>query len=296
MDRIDELRLFTSVAAHLSFAQAARAHRRSPQAVTRAIASLEERAGARLLQRTTRSVSLTGDGERYLELARRALAEIDRLDAHADPHAPLRGTLSVHAPVLFGQLHVVPLAAEMLGLHPDVDLRLTLLDRVVSLAEEGVDVALRLGALPDSSLRARLLGHVRSVLVASPAYLERAGTPRSPEALARHACVAFTGTTPIADRWAFPAPRRDRSVRVRPRLVVNTGQAAIDAALLGLGVARVFSYQVEELVTSGRLRLLLRAHEPPPVPAHLVHAAGITSRPALAFLDLAERRLRARLR
>src|SRR5688500_6587075 len=120
MDRLDELRLFASVASHRSFAQAARAHRRSPQAVTRAIASLEERAGARLLQRTTRSVSLTAEGERYLELARRALAEIDLLDARADPDAPLRGVVALHAPVLLGQLHVVPVVAEMLALHPDV--------------------------------------------------------------------------------------------------------------------------------------------------------------------------------
>lgn len=293
MDRIDELRLFLDVASRRSFSQAARAARRSPQAVTRAVASLEERVGTRLLHRTTRSVSLTSDGERFVEAARRTLAQLDELDALASPSAPLRGPLSITASVLFGQLHVLPVVADFLALHPQLDVRLTLLDRVVSLAEEGIDAAARIGPLPDSSLRARAVGHVRSVVVASPAYLDRAGgAPRTPDALARHTCIAYVGTTPIADRWSFASA----AVRVRPRLTVNTGQAAIDASLAGLGIARVYSYQVADHVTAGRLRVLLRAHEPPPSPVHLVHLPGAQSRTTTCFLDFAADRLRARLR
>jgi DNA-binding transcriptional LysR family regulator len=296
VDRVDQLRLFVAVAGARSFAEAARTHRRSPQAVTRAIAALEERLGTRLLRRTTRSVSLTGDGERTLALARRALEGFDQVESIPGADAPLRGVLAVSASVLFGQLHVLPQVTAFLELHPQLDVRLALLDRVVSLEDEGIDVAVRIGALPDSALLARQVGQVRAVLVASPAYLSRAGAPRVPDALARHACIAFAGTTPIADRWAFPAAARDRSVRVHPRLVVNSGQAAIDAALAGLGIARVYSYQVDHLVADGRLRVVLRSHEPPAVPVQLLHAPGGVSRATAAFLDFAQPRLRARLR
>jgi DNA-binding transcriptional LysR family regulator len=298
MDRIDEWRLFVEVARLRSFAGAARRLGRSPQAVTRAVAALELRLGTRLLHRTTRSVSLSDDGERYLERGRRALAEIDALEARSDEAAPLTGRLTVTAPVLFGRLHVLPVVAELLAAHPALDVRLLLWDRVVSLAEEGIDVAARIGALPDSALRARPVGQVRSVLCASPVYLARMGVPRTPEALARHSCIAFTATTPIPERWSFPArapSRRERTVQVRARLVVNTGQAAIDAALAGLGIVRLLSYQVSRLVADGALRVLLQAHERAPVPVQLVHLPGALSRAASAFLALAAERLRRRV-
>jgi DNA-binding transcriptional LysR family regulator len=298
MDRLDEWRVFVTVAGLRSFAGAARTLGRSPQAVTRAVAALEARLGARLLNRTTRAVSLTNDGERLLERGRRALADFDLLEAGDDPRAPLTGRLSLTAPVLFGQLHVVPVVAELLARHPGVDVRLALLDRVVSLAEDGIDVAVRLGPLPDSSLRARLVGQVRDVLCASPAYLKKAGVPRTPEALAKHACIAFSGTTPIADRWAFSGARpgqRERTVHVRPRLVVNTAQAAIDAACAGLGVVRVISYQVAALVAAKKLQVVLAAHARPAFPAHLVYPPGPQPRVVVAFVDLATERIRARL-
>lgn len=296
MDRLEEWRVFVAVATARSFAEAARSLGRSPQAATRAVAALEERLGARLLNRTTRSVSLTSDGERYLERGRRALAELDLLEAPADVTAPLRGVATVTAPVLFGQLHVVPVVIELLALHPGLDVRLMLLDRVVSLADEGVDVAVRIGPLPDSSLRARLVGHVRSVVCGSPAYLERAGRPRDPAALAEHACIAFTGNTPIADRWSFRAEgKRERSVAVKPRLTVNAGQAAIDAARAGVGLVRVLSYQVDDLVARHELSIVLRDFEPEPMPVHLVQLPGAQSRAGAAFVELASARLRAKL-
>jgi DNA-binding transcriptional LysR family regulator len=297
MDRLEDWRVFVAVAGRRSFGGAARALGRSPQAVTRAVAALEARLGVRLLNRTTRSVSLTGEGERHLERGRRVLAEFDALEsAAAGAAAPLAGRLSLTAPVLFGQLHVVPIVGELLGQHPALDARVLLLDRVVSLAEEGIDVAVRIGDLPDSSLRARVVGHVRWLVCASPAYLRRAGTPRTPEALAGHACIGFDAGSPIVDRWSFPRPgARERGVAVRTRLAVNTAQAGIDAAVAGLGIVRALSYQLDRLLAAKKLRRLLQAFEPPPVPIHLVQLPGMPNRAAAAFIELAAERLRARL-
>jgi DNA-binding transcriptional LysR family regulator len=296
MDRIDEWRVFVTVATHLSFTRAARALGRSPQAITRAVAALEGRVGTRLLNRTTRAVSLSSDGERYLVRSRRALLELDALEAKPDATAALSGTIAVTAPVLFGQLHVMPVVDEALRANPQLDARVSLLDRVVSLAEEGFDLGVRIGGLPDSSLRAVRVGSVRAVVCASPAYLRRRGVPRSPGDLPAHDCIAFAGTTPNADRWTFPrAGGRDRSVAVRARLVVNVGQAAIDAALAGLGLVRVLSYQVDRLVREKKLRVVLADHEGAPVPVHVVHLPGVQARAASAFVELASMRLRARL-
>jgi DNA-binding transcriptional LysR family regulator len=296
MDRTEEWRVFVAVADRRSFVEAARTLRRSPQAITRAVAALEQRLGARLLNRTTRSVSVTGEGERYLERGRRVLAELDALETAPDARAPLYGRLSITAPVLFGQLHVAPLVCAFLEQHPQVDVRLLLLDRVVSLAEEGIDLAVRIGPLPDSSLRARLMGQVRWVVCASPAYLRRAGVPRTPEALTRHTCVSFEAGSPLADHWTFPrAGRRERTVALRPRLIVNTAQAGIDAAIAGLGLVRVLSYQVERALAENELRLVLEAFAPPPVPINILQLPGVPNRLAAAFVELAAERLRGRL-
>ena len=168
-----------AVATQRSFVKGARALGRSPQAATRAVSALEGRIGTRLLNRTTRAVSLTSDGERYLDQCRRTLAAVDLLEAPEGASAPLRGPLTITGPVLFGQLHVLPVVEELLRAHPSLDARLLLMDRVVSLAEEGVDVAVRIGALADSPAKARLVGHVQAVVCASPEYLERAGPTQS---------------------------------------------------------------------------------------------------------------------
>jgi len=299
MDQIAEWRVFVAVAGLRSFAGAARQLGRSPQAITRAVAALEARLGVRLLHRTTRSVTLSDEGERYLERSRRAIAEVDALEVRDDAAAPLHGTLAITAPVLFGQLHVVPIVSAFLQTHAEMRVKLTLLDRVVSLAEEGIDLAVRIGELADSALVVRQVGHVRSVLVASPAYLERLGTPRTLDALVerperrdkQHACIVVSGITPVVDSWSFGKQR----VRIHPRLVVNTAQAAIDAALDGLGITRVLSYQVANLIAVGKLRAILTSHEPDPVPVHLVHLPGPQPRSAVAFAELAATTLRKRL-
>ena len=208
----------------------------------------------------------------------------------------LTGRLSITAPVLFGQLHVAPLLHEFLAQHAGLDARLLLVDRVVSLAEEGVDLAVRIGPLPDSSLRARLVGHVRWVVCASPAYLARAGVPRTPEALARHTCITFDAGSPLADHWTFPRGGRERSVALRPRLIVNTAQAGIDAAIAGVGLVRVLSYQVERPLAEKKLRLVLESVAPPPVPIHLLQLPGASNRLATAFVEFVDARLRTRLR
>jgi len=296
MDRVDEWRVFAAVASLRSFTGAARQLGRTPQAITRAIAGLEARLGTRLLHRTTRSVSMTDEGERFLERARRVLTEFDLLESSAGAGAPLAGRLSVTAPALFGRLHVLPIAMDFLGEEPRVDLRLLLVDRVVSLAEEGIDVAVRLGPLPDSALRARLVGHVHSVVCASPAYLKRAGAPRRPEDLSRHQCIAFTTTTPIADRWSFPGPNgRERTIAVRARLIVNTGQAAIDAAVAGLGVVRLVSYQVSRLVAEKKLHIVLAPFERAAASVHVVYLPGVQTRASSAFIEFAAERIRRRL-
>jgi DNA-binding transcriptional LysR family regulator len=293
MDRLDEWQAFVAVAERRSFKQAALAAHRSPQAITRAVAALEARLGTRLLHRTTRAVSRTDAGGRLLERARRVLDELTALESPT-PRTQLRGRLSVTAPVLFGQLHVLPVVTEFLALHRQVEVNLTLLDRVVALAEEAVDLAVRIGQLPDSTLRSRLLGHVRYVVCASPAYLRRRGVPREPTALAHHDCIAFLGTS-APDRWSFADGSRVRGVQVHCRLQVNTGQAAVDAALAGLGLVRVLSYQVATLVQQRRLRLVLQRHEPAPAPVHIVQLPGAPVPAAAAFADLAHQRLRAPL-
>jgi DNA-binding transcriptional LysR family regulator len=297
MDRTEQWRVFVAVAGRRSFVAAARTLRRSPQAVTRAVAALEQRLGARLLNRTTRSVSVTDEGERYLERGRRALAELDALESAPDARAPLAGRLSITAPLMFGQLHVAPLVRAFLEQHPNVEARLLLLDRVVSLAEEGLDLAVRIGPLPDSSLRARQVGRVRWVVCASPTYLARAGVPRTLDALEKHACISLDAGSPLTDHWTFPrAGGRERRVTVRPRLIVNTAQAGIDAALAGVGIVRVLSYQVDHPLSERKLRLVLEAFAPPPVPIHIVQLPGVPNRLAASFVDFAAERLRSRLR
>ena len=296
MDPVSEWRFFVTTATLRSFSATAHKLGRSPQTVTRAIADLERRLGTRLLHRTTRSVSLTADGARYLERGRQVLADFDALETLKEP-AELRGTLTVAAPVMFGQLHVLPVVADFLSTNPGLDVRLELFDRVVSLATEGADVAVRIGALPDSALRARPVGTVEAVTVASPAYLARRGRPRVPADLERHDCIAFSATTPIAEHWSWPSEQgRERVVRVRPRLAVNTAQAAIDAALADLGIVRVLSYQVVALVRSGALVAVLASHRGPPIPVQIVQLPGVPLRAATRFAEHAAAALTVRLR
>ena len=295
-DRLDALTIFVAVAEQQSFAEAARHLSRSPASVTRAVAALEERLQTRLFNRTTRSVALTDAGARYLESCRRFLATYDELEAvNLSERAQPRGWINVTAPTMFGRLHVLPIVRSFLGEYPQVDVRMLLLDRVVSLVDEGLDLGVRIGQLPDSSLRAVRVGQVRRVVCAAPQYIARHGVPITPRDLGSHTVVACTAVTPIPDRWSFHGPSGVTSVAVKPRLVVNTTAGAVDAAVDGLGFTCVRSYQAEPHVAAGRLQTVLTEYEPPPAPIHIVHPEGryLPAKVRL-FLDHAASALRAK--
>ena len=295
MDRLDGIVLFAGVADRRSFAQAARRLGRSPAAVTRAIGELEARLGVRLLNRTTRAVSLTEAGERFLAGARRVLADLDEIErAAAGEGAAPRGELRLTAPILFGRLHMTPIVTEFLARFPDVSVALSLLDRPVDLVEEGLDAAVRIGTLAESSAVATRVGAVRRIVVAAPDYLARHGTPRLPAGLAAHAIIAFSAIS-SAERWAFEDRTGETSVAVKPRLVVTTAEAAVDTARGGFGITRVLSYQAADDIARGALRRLLRAYEGDDIPIHLLYPGSRHPPPKLrAFLDFAKPRLRRR--
>ncbi|EYF08169.1 LysR family transcriptional regulator [Chondromyces apiculatus] len=294
MDRLDALRAFVLAAERGSLSAAAQSLGRSPASVTRAIDAIEARLGAPVLRRTTRSLKLTEAGERYLAIARHVLAELDEAErATTAVTSEPRGLLAVTAPIAFGSLHVRPILDDFLAAHEDVQARFLLLDRTVSLIEEGVDVAVRIGHLPDSALIATAVGSVRRLVIASPEYLARHGRPKAPKDLATHRCIASTGLTPH-DSWSFGARGPGRRVRVHPRLSVNVVDAAIRSAVSGIGVTCALSYQVAEHLASGALVRLLPAFEPPPVPVHLLYpASSARTAKVRAFVAFAAPRLRA---
>ncbi len=296
MDRLDELAIFVAVAEQGSFVAAARHLGRSPAAVTRAVAALEDRLATRLFNRTTRAVALTDAGGRYLDLCRRALAEFEELElSAASERSEPRGLLTVTAPEMFGRLHILPIAQEFMRDHPAVKVSLLLLNRIVSFVDEGVDLGLRIAQLQDSSLRAIQVGWVRRVAVASPAYLAARGAPRTPADLAAHDIVAVSGIRTAHDRWSFGRGASETTVALDARLTLSTVQAALDAAVASGGVVRPLSYQSAPLEAAGRLLRVLRAYEPPPIPIHLVHPAGRYLAPKVRlFIDRAVVALRGR--
>lgn len=292
MDRLQAMKVFVKVADAESFAAAARQLLMSPPGVTRAVAALEAAIGARLFTRTTRSVKLTESGRRYYDDCRRILAEIDEADAAAGgSYATPTGSLLVTAPVAFGQLHVLPVLLDYLARHPEVNVQTMFVDRLVNLVDEGVDVAVRIGHLPDSGFHAVPVGHVERVLCASPDYLANAAPLDDPADLPNHRLVVSTGGWPSSE-WRFGQDAK-QVVNVRPRLVCNTNDAAIAAAVAGWGVTRVLSYQVRQHVDAGRLRILLRDRQEGPIPVHIVHGGGRHAPAKVrAFIDLATERLR----
>lgn len=291
------MKVFVTALDEGSLAAASRTLRRSPAAVSRAIASLEAQVGVELLHRTTRSLRLSEAGQRYAAACRRILTELEEAElAAAGERSAPRGTLTISAPPVAGDDILRPILELFLEAHPHVSARLLLLDRPVSIVEEGVDVALRIGELPDSSLVAtRVGGGIRRVVVGSPAYLAEHPPIAVPADLAGHRIVAFTNFG--LESWTFaPAgpsgmPRR---VQFVPRITVNTVRAALGSAVAGLGVTRLYSYHVARAVAEGRLRVLLPEAEHPAVPAHLLTAPGRASVPKVrAFLDFASGRMRA---
>ena len=295
MDRTDAIAVFIAVADHGSFAAAARRLGRSPASVTRAVADLESRLGVRLLTRTTRAVSTTEAGQRFLGGAKRVLADLDEIErAAAGQGTAPRGELRLTAPILFGRLHVLPIVTEFLDRFPEVQAALALVDRPVDLVEEGLDVAVRIGALGESSAVATRVGALRRIVVASPDYLARRGTPQRPADLSDHDVVAFSGIAGV-EHWVFREAAGDVNVAIRPRLVVSTAEAAIDTARAGFGLTRVLSYQAAEDVARGSLLRVLPGYEGDEVPIHLVYPGGRHPPPKLrAFLDFTTPRLRRR--
>ncbi len=302
------MRAFIAAVDEGSLSAAARRLRRSPAAVTRTIAFLEAEVGAELLHRTTRSLSLSDAGERYAAACRRILADLEEARlAAAGAHAAPRGLLTITAPVMFGTRILRPVVDDFLASQPAVQARYLLIDRVVNLAEEGVDVALRIAHLQDSGLIATRVGEVRRVVAAAPAYLAGRPAITAPADLAAHDCIAHTGLGAAPDAasgpaevWSFP-PRPgaggQRHVRVAARLTVNAIDSAIRSAADGRGVVRVLSYQIEQEVLDGRLVILLEDDEPEPLPVHLVMPDGrLGIAKVRAFVDFAAARLKARLR
>ncbi len=296
MDRLHLINVFVAVVDASGFAGAARKLGISPPAVTRAITELEAHLSTRLLTRTTRVVRVTEAGARYVEDCRRILAELAEADESVSGlHGAPRGRLTVTAPVLFGALHVTPVVTEFLQRYPEVTASCWFVDRVVNLTDEGVDVAVRIGELPDSSLQAIRVGSVRRVICAAPAYLAQHGEPKQPEDLLDHVVISANAVTP-APEWRFRVDGETRSVKLTPRMQTTTNDSAVAAAVGGFGLSRLMSYQVDSLVRKGELQLLLESFELTPLPVHLVHREGRhASHKARAFIDLAIERLRERL-
>ncbi|MBH3462309.1 LysR family transcriptional regulator [Pseudomonas putida] len=294
MDHIHLMKVFVAVGELESFAGAARRLDMSPAAVTRAVSALEERLGVKLLLRTTRSVRLTEAGGRYLEDCRSILASIaEANEAAAGVNATPKGELAVTAPILFGKKFVMPSIVRYLQQYPEVDVSAYFLDRVVNMVEEGMDVAVRIGQLPDSGLKALRVGKVRRMLCASPDYLARHGVPTHPSELHEHVVIATTNLSPRAG-WRFGMTDEPTMVRMKPRLTVTSNDGAIAAACAGLGIARLLSYQVVEEIASGRLQVVLADFEEAPWPIHILHRESkYGSAKVRAFIDMLAADVRA---
>ncbi len=294
MDRFHLMNVFVAVAEAESFAGGARRLKLSPPAVTRAVVALEEQLGVRLLTRTTRVVRVTEAGARYLEDARRIIIEMDEADAAAaGVNATPRGQLAVTAPVLFGKLYVMPIITEFQTTFDQTTVSALFVDRIVNFVDEGMDVGVRIGQLPDSSLRATRVGHVRRVVVGTPAYLEQHGIPQTPDDLTKHRLVASSGVTPSND-WVFHHAGEKVTARVQPRIIANTNDGTLEAVCRGYGLTRLLSYQVASQLASGELKTVLGEFEGPELPVHVIHREGRHgSAKVRSFVNLAVERLRA---
>ena len=296
MDRLDAMATLLAVVEAGSLSAASRRLGTPLATVSRRVSELEAHLKTRLLNRSSRQLVPTDAGRAYLASCKRILEEVGEAErAAGGEYSAPRGDLTITAPIVFGRLHVLPVVVDFLATYPEIDVRIRFADRLVDLLEERVDLAVRIGELPDSSLVAARLGAVRRVVCASPSYLAARGAPRSPADLHGHDCVSFEGME-APDAWLFAMGKSTRTTAVHSRLVVNTAEAAIDAAIAGLGLTRVLSYQIAAAQRAGDLRVVLREFEPPAAPVALVHAG----RPPLpqklrAFLDFAAPRLRQRL-
>lgn len=293
MDRIEAMAALLEVVRCGSFSAAARTLGIAPTSLTRKISDLEARIGARLLNRTTRSLSLTEVGAAYVQAARRIVDDVEEAErAASGEYAEPRGELVITAPTMFGRLHVVPIVAQFLSEFPKIDIRLLLTDSVVHLVDERVDLAVRLGKLADSSLVARQVGVMRAVTCASPGFLAAHGMPATPADVGSMPTIAVDGIASTRQQWRFG----EHSVAIQPRMTVTTNEAAVEAAVLGVGLTRQMLYQVADRLAAGSLRLCLREFEPPPRPVHVLQLSrDYLPLKARKFLDMAVPLLRQRL-
>ncbi|WP_009868890.1 LysR family transcriptional regulator [Paramagnetospirillum magnetotacticum] len=295
-DRLEAMSIFVAVVDCGSFSGAARRLGVPLATISRKVGELEAHLGARLLARSTRKLSPTEAGQSYLAACRRILEQVVEAErAAAGEYATPKGDLVITAPIVFGRLHVLPVVAAFLAAYPEIHVRLALSDRWVHLLDDHVDVAVRVGALSDGGLMAMGLGSVHRVVCASPSYLAVRGIPHHPKDLADHDCVSFDALA-SGKSWLFREGEADLSVVVQSRLIVNTAEAAVDAARAGAGLTQVLSYQAADAVRAGALVVVLRTFEPPALPVSLIHAGqGALPLKLRAFLDFARPRLGQRL-
>lgn len=295
MDTLAAMRTFVAIVDHGSLTGAAGALDRSLPTMVRTLAALEEHLGTRLLRRTTRRMSLTAEGQSYLERCRRILSDVEEAELSvARGQTEPRGLIRMTAPVAFGQLHVAPAVSEFLHRYKEVQVELLMLDRVVNLVEEGIDLAVRIAHLADSTMVAVQVGSVRRVACASPALLSSAGTPQHPRELAQLPCVRFGGIA-AGDSWSFRDAGREISVRIRGNFICNQARAAAETCAAGHGFGLFLSYQVEALVRAKRLEVVLEDFEPPPLPVNLVYPeARLISTRLRTLLDWLKQALSAR--
>lgn len=296
MDRFEAMSVLLSVVDAGSLSAASRRLRIPLTTVSRNVSELEARLKTRLLNRTSRRIELTEAGLAFVAACRRIVEEVGEAErAASGEYSAPTGELVISAPIVFGRLHVLPVVAEFLKAYPDISVRATFADRLVNLIDEHVDVALRIGELSDSSLLATRLGSIRRVTCASPTYLAERGTPATPADLAGHDCITFVGIASPTS-WSFRSAGKEVSAKIHSRLLVNTAEAAIDAAAAGLGITRVLGYQIAAATRAGELALLLEAFEPEPAPLSLVYdGQGLIAKKVRAFIDFAVPRLKARV-
>jgi DNA-binding transcriptional LysR family regulator len=295
MDRLEAMSILLTAVETGSLSAAARRLGVPLATVSRKVSDLEAHLRTRLFNRTSRKLTLTDAGRSYVEACKRILEEVTEAErAAAGEYSAPKGDLIITAPVVFGRLHVLPVIAAFLKAYRDINVRLVLADRIVNLLEDHIDLAVRIGPLSDSGLVATRVGTIRQVVCGSPAYFAARGVPERPGELGAHDCITSNGLMP-PDVWKFPAGRSAASVAIRSRLVVNSAEAAVDAAIAGLGVTRVLSYQAVDAIRAGSLAVVLQDFEPPPWPVSLVYAGGGRLLPLKlrAFLDFAAPRLKA---
>lgn len=296
MDRLEAMSILAAAVDTGSFSAASRKLGMPLPTVSRKVADLEKHLKAKLLVRSTRKLALTDAGASYLAASKRILEQVDDAEAAAaGEYSVPRGELTITAPIVFGRLHVLPVICDFLARFSDIDVRMALSDGNLSLIDDHIDLAVRIGALPDSSMVATRVGTVRRVVCGGPGFFAAHGTPKEPEDLAGLPCVTFAGAAGSTS-WTFPRGGRARPVPVRTRLAVNTAEAALDAAIKGIGLTRVLSYQAARAVREGKLRIVLQKFEPAPMPVSLLHAGqDLVALKIRSFLDFAAPRLRKAL-